>query len=160
MDTNPLVSEEKGNRFIYTVGSGHMQHCTYVLMWKFVPTYSSAFLSIYFFKFYLSTVDLQCCVNFCCIAKWFSYTYIILFHILFHYHLSQDTEYSSPCYTVGVCCLSTLYISLHLLIPNSQFIPPPTFLPLIIHKSVLSVCSLLLFFKGWFYFIFNIFIVV
>ena len=30
----------------------------------------------------------------------------ILFHILFHYGLSQDTEYSSLCYTVGHCCLS------------------------------------------------------
>ena len=35
-------------------------------------------------------------MNFCCIAKWFSYTYVdILFHILFHYGLSQDIEYSS-----------------------------------------------------------------
>ena len=28
----------------------------------------------FFKKFYWSIVDLQCCVNFCCIAKWFSYT--------------------------------------------------------------------------------------
>ena len=32
------------------------------------------------------------------------------FVILFHYHLSQDTEYNSPCYTVGPCCLSILYL--------------------------------------------------
>ena len=39
------------------------------------------------------------------------YTYIhILFHILFHYGLSQDIEYSSLWYTVGSCCLSSLYI--------------------------------------------------
>ena len=41
-----------------------------------------------------------CCVNFCCTAKWFSYTYIYhtyIFHILFLYNLLQDTEYS---YTV------------------------------------------------------------
>ena len=30
------------------------------------------------------------------------YTYII-FHILFHYGLSQDIECSSLCYTVGFC---------------------------------------------------------
>ena len=28
----------------------------------------------------------------------------IFFHILFHYGLFQDIEYSSPCYTVGPCC--------------------------------------------------------
>ena len=34
----------------------------------------------------------------------------ILFHILFHYGLLQDTEYSSLCYTVGPCCLSQLFL--------------------------------------------------
>ena len=34
----------------------------------------------------------------------------VLFHILFHYGLSQDIEYSSLCFTVGPCCLSVLYI--------------------------------------------------
>ena len=34
----------------------------------------------------------------------------ILFHILFHYGLSQDIEYSSLCHRVGPCCLSILYI--------------------------------------------------
>ena len=39
------------------------------------------------------------------------YIYIyILFQTLFHYRLLQDIEYSSPCYTVGPCCLSVLYI--------------------------------------------------
>ena len=35
------------------------------------------------------------------------YTYV-LFQILFHYRLLQDTEYSSLCYTVGPC-LPILY---------------------------------------------------
>ena len=53
-------------------------------------------------------VDLQCCVNFCCIAKWFSCTSIcvyvyILFHMLFHYDLPWDIEYGSLCYTVKPC---------------------------------------------------------
>ena len=34
----------------------------------------------------------------------------ILFHILLHYRLLQDIEYSSLCYTVGPCCLPVLYI--------------------------------------------------
>ena len=57
-----------------------------------------------------TSLHLQCCINFCCTAEWFSYTYIyILFYILFHYGLSQDIEYRSLCYIVGPCCLSILY---------------------------------------------------
>ena len=73
----------------------------------------------YFFNFYWSMLDLQC-VNFCGTANWFRYTHIyILSHILFFYGLSQDTEYSSLCYTLGPCCLSiTNKIALHL--PNPK----------------------------------------
>ena len=35
---------------------------------------------------------------------YFIHVYIYL-NILFHYGLSQDIEYSSLCYTVGLCCL-------------------------------------------------------
>ena len=52
-----------------------------------------------FFSWHI--VDLQCCVNYCCAAKWFSYTYIytfFFFNILFHYSLSQDAEYRSWCF--------------------------------------------------------------
>ena len=34
----------------------------------------------------------------------------ILFYIIFHDRLLQDTEYSSLCYIVGLCCLFILYI--------------------------------------------------
>ena len=34
----------------------------------------------------------------------------IIFHIHFHYGVSQNIEYGSLCYTVGLCCLSVLYI--------------------------------------------------
>ena len=38
-------------------------------------------------------------------------TYIYsFFYILFHYGLSYNIEYSSLYYTVGPCCLSTLYV--------------------------------------------------
>ena len=72
-----------------------------------------------FLKFlYWSTVDLQCCVNFCCKAKGFS-LYInvciyvcILLKILFHFGLSQDIECNSLCSIAGLCCLSILCIFL------------------------------------------------
>ena len=76
-----------------------------------------------------SIVGLQCCVNFYCTAKWFSYVCVslyvhILFHILFHYGLSQDNEYSSLCYTVGSeLFMRPIYTSLHPLIPS--ILPQP-----------------------------------
>ena len=75
------------------------------------------FLSSSFFKklFYWSIVYLQCCVSFCYMVKWFSYTYVyILFPVIFHYGLPQDLVSftigcSSLCYTTGLCCLAILY---------------------------------------------------
>ena len=58
-----------------------------------------------YFFILLSIVDLQYCVNFCYTAKWFSYIYMLFF--IFHSILNI---YSSLCYTVGPCCLSSLYI--------------------------------------------------
>ena len=59
--------------------------------------------------FYWSIVDLQCCTNLCCTAKWLS-NIDILFYILFHYGLSWDIEYNSLCYSVGLCWLSILNV--------------------------------------------------
>ena len=55
--------------------------------------------------------DLQCCVNFCCIAKIHFYTYI---HIFFFIFLSMMVNhrilnYSSLCNKVVPCCFSILY---------------------------------------------------
>ena len=53
----------------------------------------------------------------------------IIFHILFHYDLSQDTEYSYLCYTVEPSYLFTHICSLPLLISNSHSFPPLPTLP-------------------------------
>ena len=47
------------------------------------------FFLIYFTLFYSRTVDLQCCINFCCTSKWLSYvcahihTHIYIFFFIF-----------------------------------------------------------------------------
>ena len=38
------------------------------------------------------------------------YRHTYFFHIIFHYTLLKDIEYSSLCYTVGPSCLFILYI--------------------------------------------------
>ena len=61
-------------------------------------------LFLYFF-FKWSIVDLQYCVYICtqeCIY--------ILFYILFHHDLLRDTECRCLRYTIGLCCLSILYL--------------------------------------------------
>ena len=65
---------------------------------------------IYFF-ISLKFVDLQCHADLRCAVEWLSQTFIcILFQILLIYVLPQDSEYSSLCYAVALCCLSVLYI--------------------------------------------------
>ena len=67
------------------------------------------------------------------------YTHVyILLHIVFHYGLSQDIEYSSLCSTVGPFCTSIRYamVFLSLLIPNSQSFSSP---PLRNHKHIVYV---------------------
>ena len=70
-----------------------------VVMYEFSLILSKmlTFTRIFLKKNYCCIINLQCCVNFCCIAKWFSYIHThkcvcvyTLFHILFHYGLSQD----------------------------------------------------------------------
>ena len=92
------------------------------LAWKLRSLLDFYFKSSFFNCW--SIVDLQCCVNFCCIAKLYN------IHILFHYGLSQDIEYSPLCYIVDLIIYSIYNISsLHLLIPNSQSFPSPPPLP-------------------------------
>ena len=80
-----------------------------------------------FLKFYWGIVDLQCCVNSCCAAKWFSYAYThIPFCILFNCGLSQDMEYSSLCYAVDLI-VHTLYIAVCFC--SSQLPGPPSSTP-------------------------------
>ena len=60
-------------------------------------------------KFLLYSKVIQLSMNGKEYEKEYIYVYN-LFHVLFHYSLSQDTDYSFLCYTVGPCCLSILCI--------------------------------------------------
>ena len=86
-------------------------------------------------KLYWSVANLQCSIKFFCTAMWISYTYKnIFFSYSFSYGLSLNIEYSSLCYTVGLCCFSFLFF------PNSQSSTHHTF-P---HGNLMSWPSLVL----------------
>ena len=78
-----------------------------------------------------SIVDLQCCVNFFCTAKWLSYTYI--YSLSYSFPLWFVTGYwlSFPVlYSRTLLFMHPLCNSLPLLIPNSHSFPPPRSSPL------------------------------
>ena len=79
-------------------------------------------------------------------TKRFTYTYI---YILFHCGLSQDIEYSSLYYTERwtLFFIHPMYNSLHLLITNSQSIPPILPFLLAITSLFFTFVSLFLFHK-------------
>ena len=64
-----------------------------------------------------------------------------ILHILFHYDLSQDIEYSPLCYTVGPCSLSVIYIVVTSASPKLPIQPSSAHPSSRNHESVLYVCE-------------------
>ena len=67
----------------------------------------------------------------------------IFFHVLFHYRLLQDIEYSPLFYTVGPHCLSILYIVVCICLsqtPNLSLLPPSPLVTMSV--SLLLFCKL------------------
>ena len=72
-----------------------------------------------------------------------SVTYMyILFHILFHYGLSQGIYHRFPVpYSRTLLFIHSIYNGLHLLIPNTWSIPAPSLSCLGINKPLFCVCD-------------------
>ena len=79
------------------------------------------YISKLFKKFILSIVDLQCFVSFRYTAKWFSYTHIHSFLILFPSHIIP-----SPCWFIFL--ISLLFVSVLFFLSSFISIPPCPFL--------------------------------
>ena len=76
------------------------------------------------FFFNWSTVDLQCCANLCCTAKWLSYTHL---HILFPLWFTLGGWRQFPVlYSRTLLFTHSKRDGLHLPSPNSQCSPPHT----------------------------------
>ena len=91
-----------------------------ILLFSYIPLYMSFYSLAVLIFFFWSIVDLQCCANLCHTAVWLGYTHTdILFLYSFSFGLSQETGYSSQCYTVGPCCLSILNIIVCIYCPQT-----------------------------------------
>ena len=90
----------------------------FIFMWH--HTLLSLFLFCFVFNLFCwSIIDLRGVLISSLLQSGSVMQMFLLFHIRFHYGLSQDVEYSFLCCRVRPCCLYILpYNSFHLLIPN------------------------------------------
>ena len=92
--------------------------------------------SLFFFNW--SIVDLQC-VNFCCTAKWFTYIFFfIFFFFMVYYRILNIVLWL---YSRTLLFIYFVYNCLHLLVPNSWFIPLPPHFPIGNCKFVFYFCE-------------------
>ena len=88
------------------------------LLWSSTAPFILSFLSFFFFwwkTFLLKYSWFSMLCYFLVYSKVIQpiYRLSFFFQILLHYNLLQGIEYSSLCYMVGPCCLSTLFIGVY-----------------------------------------------
>ena len=109
---------------------GKQQELKWNLLASFTPLLKLINPEPFFFLIW-SIVTLQCCVNFCYIAKWFNFThpsvYLPICNIFFPlWFIPGRWPCSSLCYAVGPCHpFYNTCNSLHTLSPNPHQLPPP-----------------------------------
>ena len=99
-------------------------------------------LFLYLINFYWSTIDVQCCVSFCCTAKWISYTYTYTHSFLDSIPIQVITEYwvdFPVLYSRFLLVIYFVYSRVSMSVPISQFIPRTPFL-LGNRKFVFYIC--------------------
>ena len=75
-----------------------------------------------------TVVDLQCCVSFTCVAKWFSYAYIHIPSFSDTFPIQVITEYwveFPVLYPRSLFAIYFIYSCVYMLIPNSWFVSHP-----------------------------------
>ena len=84
------------------------------------------FIYLFLINFYWSIIDLQCCVSFCCIAKWVGYTYTYIPSFLDSIPVEVTTEYwveFPVLYSRSLLVIYFTYSSVDMYIPIPQFNP-------------------------------------
>ena len=112
----------------------------------------------FFFNFYWSIVDLQCCVSFRCTAKWIIYTYAYIHSFLDSFPIEAITEYwveFPVLYSRYLLVIYFIYSSVYMPIPIFQFILQTHKLKLFfffkLKLLIDHLCSANLFEKQWNY---------